>query len=90
MLKRVGETNAVSAAYENSIPITAADTLSSSTRVFGLVFVVVPAQVSMEKRIIIDENGLEDGFVHFFCWEIHFKWLYSHTMFFILKCKCLV
>lgn len=36
MLSNVGDTNAVSAAYENSIPITAADTFTSSLRVFGL------------------------------------------------------
>lgn len=36
MRKRVGETNAVSAAYENSIPITAADTRTSSIRLLGL------------------------------------------------------
>lgn len=36
MLKSVGDTNAVSAAYENSIPITAADTFTNSLRVFDL------------------------------------------------------
>jgi len=36
ILRSVGETKAVSAAYENSIPITAADTLTNSARVFFL------------------------------------------------------
>lgn len=36
MLNSVGETNAVSAAYENSMPITAADTFTSSMRVLVL------------------------------------------------------
>ena len=36
ILRSVGDTNAVSAAYENSIPITAADIVTSSLRVFRL------------------------------------------------------
>lgn len=36
IFNKVGETNAVSAAYENSIPITAADTRTNSPRVFFL------------------------------------------------------
>ena len=36
IFNKVGETNAVSAAYENSIPITAADTRTNSARVFFL------------------------------------------------------
>lgn len=36
ILSRMGETNAVSAAYENSTPITAAEILTSSQRVFLL------------------------------------------------------
>jgi len=35
-LRSSGETKAVSAAYENSIPITAAEILASSSRVLGL------------------------------------------------------
>lgn len=41
MLRRVGETKAVSAAYENSIPITAAETSSSSDRVFVLIIIMI-------------------------------------------------
>lgn len=48
MLNRVGDTNAVSAAYENSIPITAADTFTNSLRVFDLQPESIPCQSYMQ------------------------------------------
>lgn len=66
MLKRVGETKAVSAAYENSIPITAAETRNNSDRVFVLIIVIViicywDSHTKKCKRKNKNNNNRENG-----------------------------
>ena len=51
IFKRVGDTNAVSAAYENSIPITAADIFVSSQRFFLLKNKIYVSQINFKNRV---------------------------------------
>ena len=58
IFKRVGDTNAVSAAYENSIPITAADIFVSSQRFFLLKNNIYVSQINLQNRVNDDENNI--------------------------------